>query len=92
MKTGYSSATNVHTGAYGLCAPCYELLLQLPSSLTLCFKKVFKPFAVPARRGLDFYSMQSEDFCRAASLLQVPRRSSKYESTTIISYYYCNVL
>jgi hypothetical protein len=27
MKTGYGSVTNVNTGAYGLCAPCYELLL-----------------------------------------------------------------
>lgn len=68
-------------------------LLQI---LTLCVKGVFNPFFVPARRGLDFYSVHSEDYCRAASLLQVPGRSSVYESvrmmpiTTTATYY--NVL
>mgnify|MGYP000267376310 CR=1 FL=1 len=67
----------------------YELPLQLlqwclTSSVTLCVKGVFNPFFVPARRGLDFYSLHSEDYCRAASLLQVPGRSSVYESVRMM--------
>ena len=67
----------------------YELPLQLSqwfltSSNTLFFQLVFKPFSVPARRGLDFYSVHSEDYCRAASLLQVPGRSSVYESVRMM--------